>query len=107
MKTAVIIMVLVLLYLGMNIECQKTNYDINRLKAKKEELLNYGKVLQIEVAKLRSLERIEGIARKDLNLVTPDKYETITLLEDKEKGSFWNKVKSFFSGIFSAILKLF
>lgn len=107
MKTAVILLALVLFYLGMSVECQKTKYEIDKLRTKKEELINYGKILQIEAAKLKSLERIEGIARNDLGLITPDSFETITLLEKNERGSWFDGVKSFFNGIFSMILKLF
>ncbi|MFH1824727.1 MAG: septum formation initiator family protein [Candidatus Firestonebacteria bacterium] len=106
MKTIVVLLISALLYIGLNVECIKTGYEINKLKFKKIELTNENKILRIEIAKLKSLERIETVAREELGLVTPDKFETITLFEDKEEISFWDKVKCIFKKIISSILRL-
>lgn len=106
MKVIIILLISVLLYIGLNVECIKTGYEINKLKLEKMELTNENKILRIEIAKLKSLERIETVARTELGLVTPDKFETITLFEVKEKISFWDKVKYIFKKIISSTLKL-
>ena len=94
-----LIAVALLAFLLVNNECMKTGYEINKLKAKKMELLNTGRILQIEASSLKSAERVEVIARTDLNLIVPDKYETITVQQGKEEG------KGFFSSIKNGVEK--
>jgi cell division protein FtsL len=107
MKIVIILLVLGLLYIGLNVECIKTGYEINKLKLKKIELINENNSLKVELAKERSLERIESIARGELGLITPEKFETIVLPEVKEeKPNFLNKIKLIFKKVVSSILGL-
>ncbi len=101
MKIIVSLLLAVLFLVFLNLENVRTGYEINKLEKKKAELANYNRVLNIEISRLRSLERIENVARKELNLTTPDKFETLILAQKEEtpKG-FFNKALSFILSIF-------
>lgn len=104
MKLFVSILLLIMSYLWINIECVKAGYEIDKLKKKKAEIMNENKILHIEVSRLGSLERIENIARKDLELVTPDKFEVIMMpVKREDKG---NLTKNF-QKVVSLVLALF
>ncbi|MEI7905338.1 MAG: hypothetical protein WCI43_07990 [Candidatus Firestonebacteria bacterium] len=89
MKARIILPIaaVLLCFIWINNECVKTGYEITALKSRKIELLNTGRVLQVEISALKSAERIEVMARNDLNMIIPDKYETITVPQKKEEGA--------------------
>ncbi|OGF44534.1 MAG: hypothetical protein A2452_12905 [Candidatus Firestonebacteria bacterium RIFOXYC2_FULL_39_67] len=101
MKIITGLLIAVLFFVWLNLDNVRTGYEINKLEKKKAELTNYNRILNIEISKLRSLERIESVAKNELNLTTPDKFETLVLVqkEDEKKGVF-NKVFSFVLSIF-------
>lgn len=101
MKAIVLLLISVLFLVFLNLENVRTGYEINKLEKKRAELTNYNRILNIEISKLKSLERIESVAKKDLNLTTPDKFETLVLTQ-KEEGStgFFSKALSFVLSIF-------
>jgi cell division protein FtsL len=101
MKYIVIALVLVLFFVFLNLENVKTGYDIDKLEKRKTELINYNKMLQVEVSKMKSLERVESVAKNDLGLSTPEKIETIVMVEKEEKDD------GFFKKTLSFILKIF
>ena len=101
MKAIVLISISVLFLVFLNLENVRTGYEINKLEKKQAELTNYNRILNIEISKLKSLERIESVAKKELNLTTPDNFETLVLVRKEEvsKG-FFNKALSFVLSIF-------
>lgn len=93
MNTKNIILVLfaiisfVLFYTWQRIEVLRLGYEVDKLRSEKNELYNKNKFLQVKVAGLKSLDRVEKIAREELNLIIPDKFEIISLEEVNEKES--------------------
>lgn len=74
-----VIIVIVLFYTWQRMEVLKISYEIDKLRNEKDELINKNKFLQVEVASLKSLDRVEKTSRHELGLVTPDKFEMISL----------------------------
>jgi len=101
MKIIAGLMVAVLFFVWLNLDNTRTGYEINKLEKKKNELINYNRILNIEISKLRSLERIESVAKTELNLTTPDKFETLALVQKEDEK------KNIFSRAFSFLISLF
>ena len=101
MKIIAGLMVAVLFLVWLNLDNTRTGYEINKLEKKKNELINYNRILNIEISKLRSLERIESVAKTELNLTTPDKFETLALVQKEDEK------KNIFSRAFSFLISLF
>ncbi len=55
-----------------HLEMVRIGYELARLERQREKLLEDRRVLRIEVAALRQLERIESIARKKMKMVFPE-----------------------------------
>jgi cell division protein FtsL len=91
----------------LNIECVSTGYEINKLKTKKEELFNENKSLQLEASKYKSLERIETLARKEIGLVNPDKFENIFISKTEEQKSWLYKANLYTQRCIGYITKIF
>lgn len=54
-----------------HLEMVKIGYNLAQLERQREKLLQDRRVLRIEVAALRQLDRIESIARKKMEMVFP------------------------------------
>jgi cell division protein FtsL len=67
----VLMLVGALLYVWQHIHVVRLGYDIERLREHKAALVQENKVLRLEMGQLRSLKRVEEIARKRLGMVTP------------------------------------
>ena len=52
-------------------------YEISQVNKEQKQLLNMNKQLKLEAASLKSLARIENIARKQLGLVNPKPYQMV------------------------------
>ena len=63
----------VLVYIWLHVQEVNLGYDIAKGQKQKRELLEINKKLRIELANLKSPERIEGIALTKLGLRTPEK----------------------------------
>ncbi|MFH1074079.1 MAG: hypothetical protein V1752_03225 [Candidatus Firestonebacteria bacterium] len=101
MKIITGLLITVLSFIWLNLDNVRTGYEVNKLEKKKAELINYNRISNIEISKLKSLERIESVARKELNLTTPDKFETLSLVQKPEEPKgFFNKIISFILSIF-------
>ncbi len=101
MKTIVLLLISVLFLVFLSLENVRIGYEINKLEKKKAELTNYNRILNIEISKLKSLERIESVAKKELNLTVPDKFETLIIAPREEVST------GFLSKAFSFILSIF
>jgi cell division protein FtsL len=63
----------VLAYVWLNVQTVNLSYDIARAQKQKQELLEINKKLRIQIANLKSPERIEGVALSKLGLKPPEK----------------------------------
>ena len=54
-----------------HLEMVKIGYEVARLKKERDVLIQESRVLRVEIAALRQLDRIETIARKKLGMVFP------------------------------------
>lgn len=68
-----------LVYAWSRVQCVNTGYAIDRQVQRHQALLKERNTLRIELARLKSPERIETIARTRLGLVRPDSSQTVTL----------------------------
>lgn len=85
------VIAMVLFYTWQRMEVLRVSYEIDRLRNEKSELSNKNKFLQVEVASMESLDRVEKTSREQLGLVTPEKFEMIALegeVEDSEMRNF-------------------
>ena len=68
-----------LFYTWSRVQCVNAGVEIDRQTHHHQTLLKSRNTLRIELARLKSPERIETIARTRLGLVTPDAKQTVTL----------------------------
>jgi cell division protein FtsL len=68
-----------LFYAWCRVQCVTAGYDIDRENSRYQALLKERNTLRIELARLKSPERIETIARTRLGLVMPDVQQTVIL----------------------------
>jgi len=72
-------------YVWISTQCVSTGIEIGKLKARRAELQNLNRMTGVEISGLRSAERVEKKARTELGFVLPEKYEDITVPENKDK----------------------
>ncbi len=63
----------VLIFIWLHVQTVNLSYDIAKAQKQKRELMEINKKLRIQLANLKSPERIEGIALNQLGLRVPDK----------------------------------
>jgi cell division protein FtsL len=68
-----------LFYAWCRVQCVNAGYGIDRENSRHQALLKERSTLRIELARLKSPERIETIARTRLGLVKPDVQQTMIL----------------------------
>ena len=68
-----------LLYAWCRVQCVNAGYGIDREMRKQAVLLKQRDTLNVEMARLKSPERIEAIARTQLGLVMPDSHQRVLL----------------------------
>ena len=68
-----------LFYAWCRMQCVDAGYGIDRETRRRQVLIKERNTLNIELARLKSPERIESIARTRLGLVMPDARQTVTL----------------------------
>jgi cell division protein FtsL len=68
-----------LFYAWCRVQCVNTGYAIEQANGRRASLLAERSTLNIELARLKSPERIETIARARLGLTMPDSRQTMTL----------------------------
>ena len=67
------------LYTWCRVNCIGVGYEISKETQKQHELVALQTNLKIEMASLKSLERIAKIAKNQLGLVTPTQKQTIVI----------------------------
>lgn len=68
-----------LFYAWCRVQCVNAGYGIDRETRRHQALLRVRNTLKIELARLKSPERIETIARSQLGLDRPNARQTVTL----------------------------
>ncbi|MFO7715703.1 septum formation initiator family protein [Desulfosarcina sp.] len=68
-----------LFYAWCRVQCVNVGYGIDRENQRHQALLKERNTLKIELARLKSPERIETIARTRLGLIMPDSEQTVAL----------------------------
>ncbi len=60
-----------LIYVWQHVQVVRFGYQVERLRAARATLIQEGKALRVELGRLRSLKRVEEIARGKLGMVNP------------------------------------
>jgi cell division protein FtsL len=69
----------VLFYVWQHIQVVRLGYEIEQLQGERIALLRREKELRVDLARLKSLRRVEEIARRQLGLTTPVSGQVITV----------------------------
>ena len=70
-----------LFYINTHVQVVGIGYEINQALAKKQNLIEENKRLSLEIARLRSPDRIETEAREKLNLSVPNPHQWVPLAQ--------------------------
>lgn len=70
-----------LLYINTHVQVVKIGYEINQALNKKQNLIEENKLLELEIARLRSPTRIEKEAREKLGLSLPEPHQWVPLAQ--------------------------
>lgn len=70
-----------LFYVWQHIQVVRLGYQIERLRAEQLHLVQEAKVMRVEMARLRSLKRVEEVARRELGMVHPSPGQVILMRE--------------------------
>ncbi len=76
---AIFFLMAALAYIWPHIKIVKLGYEKGKLRKKYEKLVQTNRLMRIEVASLRSLEKVESIAVKDLKMVFPDDSQVVVV----------------------------
>jgi cell division protein FtsB len=74
-----------LFYVWQHIQVVRLGYQIERLRAAQATLVQERKTLKVELGQLRSMKRVEDVARRKLGMVNSGP-EQIILLDDPPDG---------------------
>jgi cell division protein FtsL len=77
----VLILAGALLYVWQHTTVVRLGYEVERLRERHAALVQEHKGLRLELGRLRSLRRVEEIARKRLGMVTPEPGQVILMPE--------------------------
>ncbi len=75
--TVVLLAGMALLYVWQHAKVMQLGYEMVNLRMKRAELLQKNKLWQVELAALKSPERIERMARENLNMQPADRVEIV------------------------------
>jgi cell division protein FtsL len=74
-----VIVLFFIMYINQYVQISRKSLAVEKLEDKKRDLESQKDHLQLKIAKLKSLERVERIAKRDLNMQEPDKINYIVL----------------------------
>ena len=77
----ILILLGALLYVWQHIHVVRLGYEIERLRENQAALVQENKTLRLEMGHLRSLKRVEEIARTRLGMVTPKPGQVVQISE--------------------------
>lgn len=61
-------------------------YDYNAMKEKKKELTHYNRMLRLELASIKSLDRVEKIATEKMGMIVPADEDIVLIKVRNEQG---------------------
>ncbi len=70
-----------LFYVWQHVHVVRQGYELERLRQTHAKLVQENKALKLEAGQLRSLRRVEEIARRELGMVTPKPGQVVILPE--------------------------
>lgn len=76
---ALVLMLVSVIYVGSHIRMTKMEYEMAAALSTKQNLLEEQKKLKLELAMLKSPQRIEDIARNKLQMIYPEAQQVIVL----------------------------
>ena len=82
-----ILLIGLLFYVWQHIQVVHLGYQIERLRAEQLHLVQEGKAMRVELARLRSLKRVEEVARRELGMVHPSPGQVIVMEGRGEEGN--------------------
>lgn len=86
----------VMFYVWQQVEITKYGYKIEQMKGEKEILEKLNRELKLECSYLGRLDRIERIAKEELNMIEPEEEQVIIVRkEDLENAYLQNAKKDF------------
>lgn len=74
-----IIALFFILYINQYVQLSRKSFMVEKLEDKKRKLESEKEHLQLKIAKLKSLERVERIAKEELNMEQPDNINYIVI----------------------------
>ncbi|HWT80285.1 MAG TPA: cell division protein FtsL [Candidatus Methylomirabilis sp.] len=74
-----LVLVGALLYVWQHIHVVRLGYEIEQLRERQASLVQESKVLRLEMGQLRSLKRVEEIARKRLGMTKPQPGQVVLI----------------------------
>ncbi len=78
----IFLILLGIFYVWQHIELVKSGYSINKLKSERIKLVEENRILQMNAASLRSLKRIESMA-KDMGLIPSKRWCIVRLYSSR------------------------
>ena len=75
----VVIIFCSLLCAWSHIRVVNIGYEISQANKERKQLLQLNKKLKLEIATLKSLHHVEGIAKRDLRLRSPEKHQLVII----------------------------
>ncbi|MFV1952150.1 MAG: septum formation initiator family protein [Nitrospinota bacterium] len=73
-----------LFYIWPHVRIIRMGYEFERLENMHQDMIQTNKVLRLEAASLKSLERIDRIARERLGLTFPDDDQIVILIKENK-----------------------
>jgi cell division protein FtsL len=83
---ATCLVILTLLYLGINAKVNKSAYALNNLQEELNTIKKENDMLNLKIAELKSLERIERVAINKLNMKRPDSTRVLSMADAPPQG---------------------
>jgi cell division protein FtsL len=81
---SIVLMFIALIYVGSHIRMTELEYNVAAQLSEKEKRLEEQKRLTLELAMLKSPQRIEGVARNKLHMSYPESNQVIVLKNSGE-----------------------
>jgi len=77
--------VVFIIYINQYVQVSRLNFQVEKLEEQRDKLKTEKAYLQLEISSLKSLRRIEKIAKDDLGMAEPDEINYIIVEEPQDK----------------------
>ena len=89
-----IIVLFFIIYINQYVKLSRKNIMVEKLEDKKRKLESKKEHLQLKIAELKSLDRVERIAKEELNMKQPDNINYIVIDSTKKATKVTSKKKN-------------